>query len=145
MQDLNGWDLGMIFWIVIGVIAVAAIFFRYRESVSRDQTIRMLAEKGQPIPPELLGGEGHGAWRGDGAAHYHFHYRRRNPFRAGIILICVGIALYISSAGWHHGDFAQGDWNPGNWRASGAIFPLMIGIALLVIGIFERRPPPPLP
>lgn len=140
MQDLMNWDAGMIFWIVIGVIAVSAIFFRYRESVSRDETIRMLAEKGQPIPPELLGGETHGSWSRDGNTHYHFYYRRRNPFRAGIILICVGIAIFISSSGWHHGDLSPDDW--GHWH-TGAIFPLMIGVALLVIGLFERRPPPP--
>jgi hypothetical protein len=138
MQDFFGWNGGMIFWIVIGVISVAAIFFRYRESVSRDETIRMLAEKGQPIPPELIGGESQGSWTRDGNTHYHFHYRRRHPFRAGVILVCVGIALYVSSFGWHHG---ADEW--GNWHISGAIFPLMIGIALLIIGVFERRPPPP--
>lgn len=141
MHDFSNWDLGMIFWIVVGVIAVAAIFFRYRESVSRDETIRMLAEKGQPIPPELLGGESAGVWRGDGQAHYHFHYRRRNPFRTGIILVCVGIALMFSTSEWRNGH----GFDPANWHISGAIFPLMIGVAFLIIGLVERRPPPPTP
>ncbi|MBI1331012.1 MAG: hypothetical protein GC166_14040 [Alphaproteobacteria bacterium] len=122
----------MVFWIVIGVIAVSAIFFRYRESVSRDRTLQTLAEKGQPIPPELLR-------RGGG------YYRYRSPLRSGIILVCIGIAIFIASnGGWHHHGFEDGDGPFGlPWQMSGAIFPLMIGVALLLIGIFERRPPPP--
>ncbi|HEY5347248.1 MAG TPA: DUF6249 domain-containing protein [Rhizomicrobium sp.] len=122
----------MIFWIAIAVIAVCAIFFRYRESVSRDRTIQTLAEKGQTIPPELLHGDyyrGHGYWR------------RRRPYRAGIILIFVSIAIFLSSAG--HRGFDPNDWHA--WANSGAFFPLMIGLALLVCGLFDSRLPPPPP
>ncbi len=136
-------SMSMVFWIVIGVIAVCAIFFRYRESVSRDRTIQTLAEKGQPIPPELL----QGGYRGDGyRSDGYYRYRYRSPFRSGIILVCIGLAIFLSSASWHHGVFNDdGNWHFVGWGMSGAIFPLMIGVALLLIGLFDRRPPPPPP
>jgi peptidoglycan/LPS O-acetylase OafA/YrhL len=124
----------MIFWVVIAVIAICAIFFRYRENVSRDRTIQTLAEKGQTIPPELLHGGYH---RGYG--YYGWRYRR--PYRAGIILICVGVAIFLSSAG--HRNFDPNDWH--EWATSGALFPLLIGVALVVSGMFDRPPPPPPP
>ena len=123
----------MIFWVVIAVIAICAIFFRYRESVSRDRTIQSLAEKGQAIPPELLHGgyyRGYGYWR---------YYRR--PHRAGIILIFVGVAIFLSSAG--HRGFDPDNWH--DWATSGALFPLLIGLALVISGMFDRFPPPPPP
>jgi peptidoglycan/LPS O-acetylase OafA/YrhL len=125
-------DWFMIFWVIVAVIAICAIFFRYRESVSRDRTIQTLAEKGQPIPPELIrDGYHHG--------YGYWGWRYRNPFRTGIILICVGIAIFLSSAG--HRSLDPDNWH--DWSLSGAVFPLMIGVALLVIGMFDRRPPPP--
>ena len=127
-------DWYMIFWVVIAVIAICAIFFRYRENVSRDRTIQSLAEKGQTVPRELLQC---GHYRGYG--YWGWHYRR--PYRAGIILIFIGIAISLSSAG--HGGFNPDDWH--NWASSGALCPVMIGVALVVSGMFDRPPPPPPP
>jgi hypothetical protein len=45
----------------------------------------------------------------------------------------------VSSNGWWNGH----GFDPDHWHMSGAIFPLMIGVAFLIIGLFERRPPPP--
>ena len=124
----------MTFWVIVAIIAICAIFFRYRESVSRDRTIQTLAEKGQPIPPHLLHGD---YYRGYG----YWGWRYRRPYRAGIILICVGVAIFLSSAGRR--GFDPNDWH--NWATSGALFPLLIGVALVVSGMFDRPPPPPPP
>jgi hypothetical protein len=47
-----------VMWIAICVIVVAAYVFRFLERGQRDRTLRALAEKGQPIPPELLSFDG---------------------------------------------------------------------------------------
>lgn len=123
--------MNMIFWIVIGVIAVSSILGRYMASVSRDRTIQRLAEKGQPIPPELA----HGSYyRG---SRYGYD---PTPARTGIILICIGIAVFV---------FLYMMTQPGgpindqmrnvSWLPFAGIFPFMIGVGKLIGAMFDRR------
>lgn len=118
--------MNMVFWIVIGLIAISSIFFRYRASVSRDRTIQMLAEKGQPIPPELVRGG------------YYRHYDR-SPSR-GLFLMLIGVALFVffwaMTGGMIHGI----DETP-NWLPFVGVFPFAIGLAHFLDGLFDRRPP----
>jgi Na+/melibiose symporter-like transporter len=116
----------MIFWIVVGVIGFSAVFFRYRASISRDRVLQTLAEKGQPIPPELLR-NAHSGWS-----------LCANPLRLGIVLICIGVAVFIAARGAPY-FYGQNLGRP----IGGAVFPFMIGIGFVVISLIDRRPPVP--
>jgi hypothetical protein len=126
----------LIFWGAIVLIVVGGSFFRYRESVSRDRTIQTLAEKGQPIPPELLTGH----YYSDRGSYGRRYYRRSRAGR-GVLLICIGIALFVFLGGpdWN---FDGSDFHVHHVAWVG-IFPFMIGVAYLIVGIFERPLPPP--
>jgi hypothetical protein len=126
----HGMTAAAIFWIAIVLIVCVSQFFSYRERTSRHRVIETLAEKGQPIPPELLTtGRGHGS-----------DWRYNNPIQSGIFLMCVGVALAVflwaMSGG---GNVFDGDHVPG-WLPFVGIFPFMIGLARLLAGILERRP-----
>jgi hypothetical protein len=119
----------MVFWIVIGVISIASFFFRYRESVHRNKTLQMLAEKGQPIPPELFRDEG-------------YRYRgRRGGVRQGITLMAIGIAIFIFLSGMM-GGFVNGFHVGPGWLPLVGIFPFMLGLAALLGALVDRRDPP---
>jgi peptidoglycan/LPS O-acetylase OafA/YrhL len=123
------WNHVPIFWIVIGIIAVAGIIFRFLEQLSRDRTIRTLAEKGQAIPPELVRGDVQNCCR----------RRYRGSLRGGLVLMAVGAGLTLMS--WQgHSDFGDAHvyWLPG----VGAI-PFLIGVALVIAGLLERNQPLP--
>ena len=78
------------------------------------ETLRLLIEKGQPIPPELLQGS-------DG-------FRRpRNDLRNGMVLISVGVGLGVLL-------LTQGD---GDWPV--ALIPLLMGVAFLIAGKIESH------
>lgn len=118
----------MIFWIVVGVIAVSAIFFRHRTRVSRDRLLQSLVDKGQPIPSELLR-------QSAGSSRSFFC-----SWRAGVILICIAIAIFVSA---RFGTFYDGGPFAGfGRRGIGAVFPFMIGVAFVAIALLERRLPP---
>lgn len=124
----------MIFWIIIGIIAIASIFFRYRESVQRHKTLQILAEKGQPIPPEFFRESRYG---------YRDRYYGRGGARRGLVLMAIGVAIFIFLSGMM-GGFTDGvhvHMGPG-WVALAGIFPFMIGLAIFVGGLFDRRDPP---
>ena len=50
-MDINP---NVVLWLVVGLIAIAAIVFRFLEQASRHHMLRTLAENGQPIPPEIF-------------------------------------------------------------------------------------------
>jgi Domain of unknown function (DUF6249) len=139
----NGLLISAIFWGAIVLIVFLTNFFGYRERVSRHRTIERLAEKGQPIPPELLNGNGYG--RGV--------YGRRGWYRyslsGGIYLMCVGVALFIFLWAMTTGDlnaFFGGDndfhWSGPGWLPFVAIFPFMIGFSRVLAYLFDRPSPP---
>jgi hypothetical protein len=131
MTEFNS---NLVIWLVIAGIAIAAIVFRFLTEASRHHTMRVLAEKGHQIPPEIFTGN---------SASY---YRTAASFRAGIILMCVGIAAAVffwamtSDSGMFRGPIEGVSWLPVL-----GIIPFMLGFALFVIAIFERRLPPPPP
>jgi len=84
----HGLLITAIFWGAIVLIVLVTNFFGYRERASRHRAIERLAEKGQPIPPELLGGYGRG-YR-DGPRGWY-----RYSLSGGIYLMCVGVALFV--------------------------------------------------
>ena len=131
---MTEFNTNMVVWLVIAVIAIAAIVFRFLTEASRHHTMRVLAEKGHQIPPEIF--------TGNSAAYY----RTAASFRGGIILMCIGVAAGVffwaltSDSGMFRGPI------PGiSWLPVLGIIPFMLGVALVAIALFERRLPPPPP
>jgi Domain of unknown function (DUF6249) len=109
------------------VLIVAFImYFGFSKSRMQHRTIRMLAEKGQPIPAELL-------------APPTPAVRQRSDMRRGIVLVMVGIALMICFGAWN-------DWEGGAWAIG--VIPFVIGLGYLLVWKLEgakRNEIPPLP
>jgi hypothetical protein len=109
---------------LIGLIAIAApfvtmvaifgiiLYFRHRRRVILHETLRTMVEKGQPIPPELLAG------RVDAGAVGRPR-SASGDLRNGLVLVCVGAALF----------YLHGKWG---------LIPFAIGLALLIVSAFER-------
>ncbi len=118
----------MAFWIAVCVIAVSAIFFRYRARVSRDRLMQSLVEKGSTHSAELL-------------RHNVVSSRfLLCSWRGGVILICLAIAIFVSQ---YFGSFYGGGPFEGfGRRGIGAAFPFMNGIAFVTIALLDRRLPP---
>jgi Domain of unknown function (DUF6249) len=93
----------------------------------RQRTIRMMVEKGQPVPAELLAPEVR-------------RVRRRSDVRRGVIWTMVGLGLMIWLA-------AVNDWEGGVW--SFGLIPFLIGLGYLIVWKLEGKkdipPPPPRP
>src|SRR6476646_6226921 len=103
---------------LIGIIALIG-------SRMRQRTIRMMVEKGQPVPAELLAPEVR-------------RVRRRSDARRGVIWTMVGLGLMIWLA-------AVNDWEGGAW--SFGLIPFLIGLGYLIVWKLENKkdiPPPPL-
>ncbi len=115
------------FWTVIGIILVANGYFIYQVRMARYRVMQTLAEKGQPVPPELFVGP-----------------RRSAPvgmMRGAIVLISLGVAFAIffwsmTAQSMFHGPIENAQWLPAI-----AAFPLGIGFALWLMAMFERRAP----
>jgi len=126
MITLHGWESTVIFWGAIVLIVVVANYFSYKSQSSRHRMMETLAEKGQPIPPDLMVG---GRER----------YRDRSPIQSGIFLMCIGIALAVFFwAMTGGGNYFDGDRMP-SWLPFVGIFPFMVGLARFLGGLFERR------
>jgi hypothetical protein len=106
--------------IVIGIFALIGNRMRQR-------TIRMMVEKGQPVPAELLVPEVR-------------RVRRRSDVRRGVVWTMVGLGLMIWLA-------AVNDWEGGAW--SFGLIPFLIGLGYLIVWKLENKkdipPPPPAP
>ena len=106
--------------IVIGIFALIGNRMRQR-------TIRMMVEKGQPVPAELLVPEVR-------------RVRRRSDVRRGVVWTMVGFGLMIWLA-------AVNDWEGGAW--SFGLIPFLIGLGYLIVWKLENKkdipPPPPTP
>jgi len=126
MLVFHGMESTIIFWGAIVLIVVVSNYFSYKSSSSRHRMMETLAQKGQPIPPELLATTGRDRYR------YH------NPIQSGIFLMCIGVALAVffwaMSGG---GNYFDGEHMP-SWLPFIGIFPFMIGLARFLGGIFDR-------
>ena len=106
--------------IVIGIFALIGNRMRQR-------TIRMMVEKGQPVPAELLAPEVR-------------RVRRRSDVRRGVVWAMVGLGMMIFFG-------AVNDWEGGAW--SFGLIPFLIGLGSLIVWKLENKkdipPPPPAP
>ena len=114
-----------IFGAPVAIVVMIGIFSMIATRM-RQRTIRMMVEKGQPVPAELLAP----ATRG---------IRRRSDARRGVIWTMVGLGLMIWLA-------AVNDWEGGAW--SFGLIPFLIGLGYLIVWKLEHKkdiPPPPPP
>ena len=119
--------VGTVFWVVVGAVLIANGFFVYQVRMARYRVMQTLAEKGQPVPVELFNGAVRTAHTG--------------MMRGAIVLLCIGIALAtffwsMTSISIFHGPIESALWLP-----TLGLFPIMIGFALLLMALIERRQP----
>lgn len=119
----------MVFGAPVAIVFVIMLmnYFRVR---SLHRTVRMMVEKGQPVPAALLSGPAS-------------IVKPRSDLRRGVVLMAVGIATVMFFGiddGWHDGAWALG------------LIPGLIGVGYLIVWRLEgpgRKPmtdnPPPLP
>jgi hypothetical protein len=121
--------VAIVFMTIFGapVLIVAFImYFGFSKSRMQHRTIRMLAEKGQPIPPGLLAPPAPAV-------------RQRSDLRRGIVLVMVGFGLMVCFGAWN-------DWEGGAWAIG--VIPFVIGLGYLLVwklegGTKKEVPPPP--
>jgi Domain of unknown function (DUF6249) len=124
--------VAIVFLTIFGapVLIVAVImYFGFSRNRMMHRTIRMMVEKGQPVPPALL-------------APPPPAQRQRSDMRRGVVLVMVGLGLMLFLA-------AVNDWEGGMWALG--IIPFLIGAGYLLVWKLEggQKPkpdnPPPLP
>ena len=111
------------------VVVTAILYFSHRKTKMLHETIQAMVEKGVPIPPELLAKSG-GDWSrtcppgSDPFQNVFSPPPPRNDLRTGLLMTGIGIGLTIFI----------GD--------PGAIV-LFLGIAFILVGIFQKKKPLP--
>jgi hypothetical protein len=114
--------VGMLIPIIAIVMGIAA---KMQREKLRHDTLRAFAERGQPVPPELL----------DPSFTPEFRLRRgrRTGLQMGAVNIGAGLGLMLM--------FYMMD--PAGWLWSIGAIPLFVGIATLIATAVERKQAPP--
>jgi hypothetical protein len=128
--------VGIIFTTLFGapVLIVAVImFFSYIKARSLHKTVRMMVEKGQPVPEALF-------------AAPHTPAKQRSDMRRGVVLVMIGLGVMLFFG-------AVSDWDGGAWAMG--LIPFLIGAGYLAMWQLETGRfgsnkagtdnPPPLP
>jgi hypothetical protein len=121
--------VAIVFMSIFGapVLIVAVIlYFGFSKNRMMHRTIRMMVEKGQPVPAALL-------------APPPPAQRQRSDMRRGVVLAMVGLGLMLFFA-------AVNDWEGGVWSIG--LIPFLIGAGYLIVWKLEGKNkdnPPPLP
>ncbi len=111
--------VGIIFTTLFGapVMIVAVImFFSYWKQRQLHRTVRMMVEKGQPVPEGLF------------AVAPASPMKQRSDMRRGVVLMMVGLALMIFFG-------ATSEWDGGSWAIG--IIPFLIGCGYLLVWKLE--------
>jgi hypothetical protein len=105
---------------IVGLI----MYFSFSKSRAMHRTVRMMVEKGQPVPEALLNPPP--------------VIRQRSDLRRGVVLLMVGLGLMIFFG-------ACNDWEGGAWSLG--IIPFLIGAGYLLVWRLDIRKGeiPPLP
>ena len=110
--------IGIIFTTLFGapVLIVGVImFFSYIKARSLHKTVRMMVEKGQPVPEALF-------------AAPHTPAKQRSDMRRGVTLVMVGLGIMLFFA-------AISEFEGGSWALG--LIPFMIGAGYLAIWVME--------
>jgi hypothetical protein len=126
--------VGIVFLTIFGapVLIVAVImYFGFSKNRMMHRTVRLMVEKGQPVPEALLNPPP--------------AVRKRSDMRRGVVLMMVGTGLMLFFA-------AVNDWEGGTWSLG--VIPFLVGAGYLLVWKLEgktdhlepkRDNPPPLP
>ncbi len=109
------------------MIVALIMYFSFSKSRAMHRTVRMMVEKGQPVPESLLNPPP--------------VIRQRSDLRRGVVLLMVGLGLMVFFG-------ACNDWEGGAWSLG--IIPFLIGAGYLLVWRLDFRkgeslPPPPQP
>ncbi len=106
--------------LIVGLI----MYFSFSRSRALQKTVRMMVEKGQPVPEALLNPPP--------------AQRQRSDIRRGVVLTMIGIGLMAFFG-------AVNDWEGGSWTLG--LIPFLIGVGYLLVWKLDtkRDNPPPLP
>jgi Domain of unknown function (DUF6249) len=106
--------------LIVGLI----MYFSFSRSRALQKTVRMMVEKGQPVPEALLNPPP--------------AQRQRSDLRRGVVLAMIGIGLMVFFG-------AVNDWEGGSWTLG--LIPFLIGAGYLLVWKLDTKKdnPPPVP
>jgi hypothetical protein len=106
--------------LIVGLI----LYFSFSRSRALHRTVRMMVEKGQPVPEALLNPPP--------------AQRQRSDVRRGVVLTMIGIGLMVFFG-------AVNDWEGGAWTLG--LIPFLIGVGYLLVWKLDTKKdnPPPVP
>ncbi len=108
-----------LFAMIFGIVAIV-MFFRFRNRQEFQLTVRATLESGQTLSAELLE---------QLAAALH---PKRNDIRRGTVLLAIGFAFVLFA-------FAVGDDDASGPLLGLAAFPVLTGLAYLLLGFVSRN------
>jgi hypothetical protein len=131
-MEMFGGALGYsaVFWGAIVCFVLIGSYFRYKTRESEHRMLERLAEKGQQISPDLLANIGR-----DGNG------QRGGGLRGGLILMAIGFGLAVFFWAMNGGGGMFHNEGVPNWLPVIGVIPFMIGLALFLSSLFEKRPP----
>jgi hypothetical protein len=115
-------NVGMVFWLVIGAVAIAGVLGNSYVAAKKNALIESLLEKGQPIPPGLIQPRNVYDWRGF--------------MVGGVMSLAAGIGLmifFIALTTWAATDEEQ------RFLPFISAFPISVGLALLLIAGYLKK------
>lgn len=120
--------VGIVFLTIFGapvLIVGLILYFSFSRQRALHKTVRMMVEKGQPVPEALL-------------APPPPAQRQRSDLRRGVILTMIGVGLMVFLAG-------ANDWEGGSWTLG--LIPFLIGVGYLLVWKLDSKKdnPPPVP
>jgi hypothetical protein len=106
--------------LIVGLI----LYFSFSKSRALHRTVRMMVEKGQPVPEALLNPPP--------------AQRQRSDVRRGVVLTMIGIGVMAFLG-------AASDWEGGAWTLG--LIPFLIGVGYLLVWKLDTKKdnPPPVP
>ncbi|MEP6685605.1 MAG: DUF6249 domain-containing protein [Verrucomicrobiota bacterium] len=104
-----------IFGLPVSIVALI-MYFSFSKSRAMHRTVRMMVEKGQPVPESLLNPPP--------------VIRQRSDLRRGVVLLMVGTGLMVFFG-------AVNDWEGGAWSLG--IIPFLIGLGYLLVWKLDVR------
>ena len=126
----------ILFWLMVATISVTSIFFRYLGLSSRNSLLKMMVDKGHPIPPELL--QDKLVNRQPGLPNLPWDHR--GMVVMGIFLLGLGAAMALFGAAVANGMVFE---LHGDRRENGtlffSLFPFSLGVAAIAAGIYLRK------
>jgi hypothetical protein len=119
--------VGIVFLTIFGapvLIVGLILYFSFSRQRALHRTVRMMVEKGQPVPEALLNPPP--------------AQRQRSDLRRGVVLSMIGIGLMAFLG-------ATNDWEGGAWTLG--LIPFLIGAGYLLVWKLDTKKdnPPPLP